>query len=80
MEALRKSIDNYNYHYFVLDDPIVSDAQYDECMRQLRDLEQEHPEYITQDSPTQRVGAKPLKEFAEVHHSVPMLSLENAFF
>jgi DNA ligase (NAD+) len=79
IQELRQQIHKYNYHYFVLDDPIISDAEYDQCLQQLRQLELQHPEYITVDSPTQRVGAKPLKEFAEVHHSVPMLSLENAF-
>jgi DNA ligase (NAD+) len=79
IEKCRHKINHYNYHYYVLDDPIISDAEYDGYLEELRQLERENPEYITQDSPTQRVGAKPLKEFAEVHHHVPMLSLENAF-
>lgn len=79
IEELRKAIAKYNYHYFVLDNPVISDAEYDQYMHQLQQLEKQNPEYITPDSPTQRVGAKPLKEFSEVHHSVPMLSLDNAF-
>jgi DNA ligase (NAD+) len=79
IEILRQEINNYNYHYFVLDDPIISDAEYDQHLQKLRQLEKQYPELITSDSPTQRVGAKPLKEFAEIHHSVPMLSLDNAF-
>jgi DNA ligase (NAD+) len=79
IEILRQEINNYNYHYFVLDDPITSDAEYDQYLQTLRKLENEHPELITSDSPTQRVGAKPLKAFAEIHHSIPMLSLDNAF-
>lgn len=79
IETLRQAINNYNYHYFVLDDPIISDAEYDHYMQQLRQLEIAYPEWITPDSPTQRVGAKPLKEFSEIRHLIPMLSLENAF-
>jgi DNA ligase (NAD+) len=79
IEKLREEINNYNYHYFVLDNPIISDAEYDEYLKKLRQLEQQHPELITSDSPTQRVGAKPLKEFAQVQHQIPMLSLENGF-
>jgi DNA ligase (NAD+) len=79
IQKLRNDINSYNYHYFVLDDPIISDAEYDRYFSQLRQLELEYPEYISSDSPTQRVGAKPLKDFPEVHHQVPMLSLENAF-
>jgi DNA ligase (NAD+) len=79
IEKLRQDINNYNHHYFVLDDPIISDAEYDQYLHKLRKIEQQHPELVTADSPTQRVGAKPLKEFAEVRHDVPMLSLENGF-
>ncbi|MES2217032.1 MAG: NAD-dependent DNA ligase LigA [Pseudomonadota bacterium] len=76
---LRELLNDYNYRYHVLDDPSVSDAEYDKLFIELRELEQQYPELITADSPTQRVGAAPLKEFAEVQHEVPMLSLENAF-
>jgi DNA ligase (NAD+) len=76
---IRRLIEHHNYRYYVLDDPEVSDARYDELMRELRELEKAHPELAVDDSPTQRVGAVPSRAFAEVHHSVPMLSLENAF-
>ena len=76
---LRNEIDDHNYRYYVLDDPLISDAEFDALFRQLQQLEKDHPELITSDSPTQRVGAKPLSEFAEVQHDVPMLSLDNAF-
>lgn len=79
IKKLRHNIDNHNYQYYVLDDPLISDAEYDQLFQQLKQLESQHPELITRDSPTQRVGAKPLKQFAEVQHSTPMLSLENAF-
>ena len=76
---LREQIRYHLYRYHVLDDPIVSDAEYDALMRELRAIEQEHPELITPDSPTQRVGAAPSEKFAKVRHPVPMLSLGNAF-
>jgi DNA ligase (NAD+) len=76
---LRALINEHNYRYHVLDAPTVPDAEYDRWYRELLDLEQEHPEFITPDSPTQRVGARPLTSFPEVRHEVPMLSLENAF-
>jgi DNA ligase (NAD+) len=76
---VRRLIEHHNYRYYVLDDPEISDARYDELMRELRELEQAHPELAVDDSPTQRVGAVPSREFAEVVHTVPMLSLENAF-
>ncbi len=79
IEALRKLINYHNYRYYVLDDPEIPDSEYDRLMRELQALEEAHPEFITPDSPTQRVGAEPLKEFGEVRHKVPMLSLENAF-
>ncbi|MGA7979316.1 MAG: NAD-dependent DNA ligase LigA [Chromatiaceae bacterium] len=77
-ESLRRAIDHHNYRYYVLDDPEIPDAEYDRLLRQLQELEAEHPELITPDSPTQRVGAQPLDVFAEVEHRLPMLSLENA--
>ncbi len=78
-EKLCKKIDELDYHYYVLDNPIVSDAEYDQLFERLKKLEYEHPNFITPDSPTQRVGGTPLKVFAEVHHHIPMLSLDNAF-
>ncbi len=79
IRQLREEIDGHNYRYHVLDDPVVSDAHYDDLMKQLRELEAEHPELVTPDSPTQRVGAAPLEDFDEVEHPFPMLSLANAF-
>src|SRR5438093_3084654 len=79
VEELRDLIDYHNYRYHVLDDPEVSDAEYDELMRELRRLEQEFPEFITPDSPTQRVGGAPSELFAPTRHRLPMLSLDNAF-
>ena len=76
---LREQIDAHNYRYYVLDEPSVPDAEYDRLLRELRDIEVAHPELITADSPTQRVGAGPLAAFAEVRHELPMLSLDNAF-
>ena len=76
---LRAEIERHNYRYYVLDQPEISDAQYDALFRELEALEREHPEFVTPDSPTQRVGAAPAKEFGTVRHRVPMLSLANAF-
>lgn len=76
---LRKLIERYNYEYYVLDQPSVSDAEYDALMNELRELEAAHPELITPDSPTQRVGAPPSSAFGTVRHEIPMLSLANAF-
>jgi DNA ligase (NAD+) len=79
VKQLRDQIDRHNYHYYVLDDPQIPDSEYDRLLRELQQIESNHPELITTDSPTQRVGAEPLKQFASVEHSVPMLSLDNAF-
>lgn len=79
LAQLRDEINEHNYRYYVLDAPTVSDAHYDRLVRELEQLERAHPDLVTPDSPTQRVGAAPLKEFGEVRHSVPMLSLGNAF-
>src|SRR5438874_340084 len=79
VEELRDLIDYHNYRHHVLDDPEVSDAEYDELMRELRALEEGFPEFITPDSPTQRVGGAPTELFAPARHRVPMLSLDNAF-
>jgi DNA ligase (NAD+) len=76
---LRETIAQHDFAYFVLDDPVVPDAEYDRIARQLRELEADHPEFVTADSPTQRVGIKPIGEFSEVRHQIPMLSLNNAF-
>ncbi len=78
IQALRDKINFHNYRYYVLDDPEISDAEYDRLMRELIELENSHPELVTADSPTQRVGASPLEAFESVEHSIPMLSLENA--
>ncbi|MGH2573310.1 MAG: NAD-dependent DNA ligase LigA [Actinomycetota bacterium] len=79
VEELRDLINYHDYRYYVLDDPEVSDAEYDELMRELRALEDEFPEFITPDSPTRRVGGKPTELFAPARHRVAMLSLDNAF-
>lgn len=76
---LREQIEHHNYQYYVLDDPQISDAKFDALLRELRQLEDTRPEIRTPDSPTQRVGGAPAAEFGQVLHSVPMLSLENAF-
>ena len=75
---LRKQLEHHNHRYYVLDDPEVSDTEYDALLNELRDIEAEHPELLTPDSPTQRVGAQPLDKFPEVRHLQPMLSLANA--
>jgi DNA ligase (NAD+) len=77
--ALRDTLARYDYRYYVLDDPEVPDAEYDRVLGELRRLEATHPQLVTADSPTQRVSGLPLKEFGEVAHRVPMLSLDNAF-
>jgi DNA ligase (NAD+) len=79
VHALRAAIDEANYRYYALDAPTISDAEYDRLFRELEVLESAHPELVTPDSPTQRVGAAPVKEFATVRHRVPMLSINNAF-
>ena len=78
-EWLRRELHHHNYRYYVLDSPEISDAEYDRMLRELQELEARHPELVTPDSPTQRVGAPPLEEFATVQHRTPMLSLGNAF-
>jgi len=79
MESLRQSLHHHNYRYYVMDDPEVSDAEYDRLLQELKTLEQAHPHLVTPDSPTQRVGASPLEKFEAIAHAVPMLSLDNAF-
>ena len=78
-EQLRRELNYHNHRYYTLDDPVISDGQYDLLLRELREIEAEHPELLTSDSPTQRVGGEPSSAFAEVEHSRPMLSLGNAF-
>jgi len=78
IQSLREQINYHNYRYYALDDPEIPDAEYDRLMRRLQQLETKHPELITPDSPTQRVGHSPLEQFREVRHLVPMLSLANA--
>ncbi|OGA53345.1 MAG: DNA ligase (NAD(+)) LigA [Betaproteobacteria bacterium RIFCSPLOWO2_12_FULL_62_58] len=79
IKQLREEIERHNYQYYALDNPLISDADYDRMFHELQELEGRHPELVTADSPTQRVGAEPLAEFAEVAHRTPMLSLNNAF-
>jgi DNA ligase (NAD+) len=79
IQQLRDEINHHNHLYYVLDEPHIPDSEYDRLLRELQQLEAEHPELVTPDSPTQRVGAEPLKAFAEVKHRLPMLSLDNAF-
>ncbi|BAV33342.1 NAD-dependent DNA ligase LigA [Sulfuricaulis limicola] len=76
---LRQEINHHNYRYYILDSPLISDAQYDKLLRELQELEAKYPDLITPDSPTQRVGAAPSQEFGEVRHSIPMTSMDNAF-
>ncbi len=76
---LREEIELHNYRYYVLDAPTIPDAEFDRLFRELQELEAAHPELVTPDSPTQRVGGAPAAEFQEVRHRVPMLSLNNAF-
>ncbi len=78
-EELRRSIDEANYRYYALDDPQITDAEYDELLRELIDIEQRYPELQAPDSPTRRVGAAPSEKFAPYEHHAPMLSLGNAF-
>ncbi|MEN8150493.1 MAG: NAD-dependent DNA ligase LigA, partial [Planctomycetota bacterium] len=77
IEKLREEIREHNHRYYVLDDPVISDVEYDELMRELIRLEAAHPDLVTPDSPTQKVGAAPIEEFGTVEHEVPMLSLGN---
>lgn len=79
IEELRAAINEHNYRYYVLDSPIISDAEYDKLFQELKTLEEQYPEFITPDSPTQRVGGQVLSVFRSVPHSKPVLSLSNAF-
>src|SRR5258708_19662628 len=77
--ALRAQLNEASHRYHMLAEPTITDAEYDALLRELEALEGEHPELITADSPTQRVGARPSSEFASVRHEIPMLSLANPF-
>jgi DNA ligase (NAD+) len=77
--TLRELLAHHNYRYYVLDDPEIPDVEYDRLFRELQALEAAHPELVSEDSPTQRVGGTPIVGFREVAHLQPMLSLENAF-
>jgi len=79
IEKLRAEINHHNYCYYVLDSPEISDAEYDALMRELKQLEEQYPQFLTTDSPTQRVGAEPLAAFGVIEHPMPLLSLGNAF-
>lgn len=79
IEALKRLLQQYNYQYYVLDNPTISDSEYDQLYHELVALENAHPELITEDSPTQRVGGQPIDSFAKITHQSPMLSLSNAF-
>jgi DNA ligase (NAD+) len=78
IEQLRDEINQHNYRYYVLDDPVISDVEYDLLLTELRQLESEHPELVTPDSPTQRAGAPPLEKFVKIRHPAPILSLASA--
>lgn len=79
INELRNQIETHNYHYFVLDKPLISDQEYDRLMQQLIELETKYPQFLTADSPSQRVGGEPLKGFTTTRHYRPLLSLSNAF-
>src|SRR3954464_9062740 len=78
IDKLRDELRRHEHLYYVLDQPEISDAEYDALMRRLQELETEHPEFASPDSPTQRVGGKPREGFVKIPHSSPMLSLDNA--
>ncbi|SCY79353.1 DNA ligase (NAD+) [Nitrosospira sp. Nl5] len=79
VRKLREAIEQHNYNYYALDAPTIPDAEYDKLFQELQELEQHYPQLITPDSPTQRIGAAPLKAFSQIVHRMPMLSLGNAF-
>ena len=79
IEFLCEEINRHNYLYYILDSPEISDAEYDRLLRELEELEKKFPDLVTPDSPTQRVGVAPLAEFGTVKHTIPMISLQNAF-
>lgn len=79
LEELRQQVHEHNYRYHVLDQPVISDAEYDQLLNEVKQIEAEHPEWVTPDSPTQRAGARPSEKFSKVQHPAPILSLANAF-
>lgn len=79
IEKLRKEIDQHNYSYYVKDEPTISDYEFDQLLKKLEKLEEENPELVTSDSPTQRVGGEPIDSFATVKHRIPMLSIDNTY-
>lgn len=79
VESLRQEIDHHNYLYYTLNRPVISDEEFDRLMRRLQELEAQHPELVTPDSPTQRVGGEPIEGFVTVEHTVPMLSIGNTY-
>ena len=79
VEDLRRQINYHDYRYYVLDDPVITDYEYDQLMRELKELEEKYPELVTDDSPTQRVGGRPRTGFSTVEHPVRMFSLENSY-
>ena len=79
LNALKEEINEHNYRYYALDEPSIPDAEFDQLFQKLLALEKAHPELVTSDSPTQRVGVKPQSGFVAVNHHTPMLSLDNAF-
>ncbi len=79
LEALRQELRTHNYQYHVLDEPLISDFEYDQLLLELRQIEEQHPEWVTTDSPTQRAGAPPADKFEKIRHPAPILSLGNAF-
>ncbi len=79
IKELREELEKHNYYYYVLDNPIISDAEYDRLMRELIELEEKYPEFLSPDSPTQKVGGKPRDEFKKFQHPEPMLSLSNVY-
>ena len=79
VQELRRQIRHHEERYYVYNDPEISDAEFDDLVRSLEALEREHPELVTPDSPTQRVGGRPVEGFATVEHAAPMLSLDNAY-
>ncbi len=79
VQQLKQQLEEYNYQYYVLDAPAVPDAEYDRLMRELQQIEQQHPQLISKDSPTQRVSGVASSAFKKVTHNVPMLSLDNVF-
>ena len=79
IRALQEELNGHGYRYYVLDDPIISDYEYDRKLRRLEELEAAHPELVTPDSPTQRVGGAPLDSFQSIAHPVPLESLQDVF-